>query len=134
MFKFLAKSDAKVVAKSIAAVFKKVNNQYDVTYATVANHWIQYDKGLRNRKPLEMAANNQLPNLAMLAVAEINALLEKRNTPFEQSKERHYETVVAYLKKQNIPLQYIDGNNSKTSKQAADTIKIRIKEKDIASN
>ena len=131
IFSFLSKSDAKIVAKSIAAVFKQVNGEYDVAYATIANHWIKYDKGLRNKEPLLMAANNQLQNLAMLAVAEINALTARRNTPFQKSKETHYEHVVTYLKKKKIPPHYIDGDNLKTSKKAAELIKNALKDKGI---
>lgn len=131
IFSFLSKSDAKVVAKNIAAVFKKVNGEYDVAYATIANHWIKYDRALRNREPLQMAANNQLPNLAMLAVAELNALTARRNTPLQKSKEAHYEKIVTLLKKQKIPPHYIDGNNLKTSKKAAETIKKILEDKDI---
>ena len=130
-FKFLSKRDAKVVTKSIAGVFKKVNGEYDVAYATIANHWLKYENGLRNREPLAMAANNQLPNLTMLALAEINAIFARRNTPFEQTKEAHYEAVVSYLKKHKIPPQYIDGDNKKASEQAAEAIKKLIKDKGI---
>ncbi len=131
IFSFLSKNDTKVVAKNIASVFKKVNGDYSIAYATIVNHWIKYDRGLRNRAPLQMAANNQLPNLAMLAVAEINGILAKRNTPLQKSKDVHYEAVVAYLKKQKIPPHYIDGNNFEASKKAAEAIKKIIKEKGI---
>lgn len=131
LFSFLSKRDAKIVAKSIAAVFKKVNGEYDVAYATIANHWIKYENGLRNREPLLLAANNQLPNLTMLALAEINGIFAKRNTPFEQTKEAHYEAVVSYLKKHKIPPQYIDGNNKIASEQAAEAIKKILEDKGI---
>ena len=133
IFNFLSRSDAKIVAKSIANVFKLVYGEYDVAYATIAHHWIKYDKALRNQEPLTMAANNQLPNLAMLAVAEINALTARRNTPFEKSKNAHYEQIIVYLKKQKIPHQYIDGDNSKASRDAAKAIKNYLKKIDSNS-
>ena len=131
IFSFLSKNDTKIVAKNIAAVFKKVNGDYSVAYATIVNHWIKYDRGLRNREPLLLASTNQLPNLAMLAVAEINGILAKRNTPLQKSKEAHYDAVVAYLKKQKIPPHYIDGNNTKASQKAAEAIQKIMEEKGI---
>ena len=49
LFSFLSKRDAKIVANSIAAVFQKVNGEYDVAYATIANHWAKQEDGLRKR-------------------------------------------------------------------------------------
>ena len=131
IFSFLSKNDAKIVAKNISAVFKKVNGDYGIAYATIANHWIKYNKGLRNREPLLLASTNQLPNLAMLAVAEINGILAKRNTTMQESKDAHYEAVVAYLKKQKIPPQYIDGDNLEASQKAAEAIQKILEEKGI---
>lgn len=131
IFSFLSKNDAKIVAKNISAVFKKVNGDYGIAYATIANHWIKYNKGLRNRESLLLASTNQLPNLAMLAVAEINGILAKRNTSMQESKDAHYEAVVAYLKKQKIPPQYIDGDNLEASQKAAEAIQKILEEKGI---
>lgn len=131
IFSFLSKNDAKIVAKNISEVFKKVNGDYGIAYATIANHWIKYNKGLRNRESLLLASTNQLPNLAMLAVAEINGILAKRNTSMQESKDAHYEAVVAYLKKQKIPPHYIDGNNTKASQKAAEAIQKILEEKGI---
>ncbi|NLB31755.1 MAG: hypothetical protein GX822_08895 [Alcaligenaceae bacterium] len=131
IFSFLSKNDAKIVAKNISEVFKKVNGDYGIAYATIANHWIKYNKGLRNRESLLLASTNQLPNLAMLAVAEINGILAKRNTSMQESKDAHYEAVVAYLKKQKIPPQYIDGDNLEASQKAAEAIQKILKEKGI---
>ncbi len=131
IFSFLSKNDAKIVAKNISEVFKKVNGDYGIAYATIANHWIKYNKGLRNRESLLLASTNQLPNLAMLAVAEINGILAKRNTSMQESKDAHYEAVVAYLKKQKIPPQYIDGDNLEASQKAAEAIQKILEEKGI---
>lgn len=131
IFSYFTKYDSQIVARSIASLFKKVNGEYDVVYATIANHWLQYENAIRNLEPLVMAANNQLPNLSMLAVAEIHALNAKRNTSFESIKEKHYEKIVTYLEKQKIPQQYINGDNFKASKKAAEIIKNRLKEKGI---
>ena len=131
IFSFLSKNDAKIVAKNISEVFKKVNGDYGIAYATIANHWIKYNKGLRNRESLLLASTNQLPNLAMLAVAEINGILAKRNTSMQESKDAHYEAVVAYLKKQKIPPQYIDGDNLEASQKDAEAIQKILEEKGI---
>lgn len=131
IFNLLLKNEVKLVAKSIAAIFKKVNGEYDVAYATIANHWLRRDKALRNLEPLHMAADNRLSNLSMLAVAEFNALSARRNTPYQQSHDLYYEKIMAYLEKQKIPQQYISGENFQASQKAAEVIKQGLKDKGL---
>ncbi|MDO5667479.1 MAG: hypothetical protein Q4G44_06610 [Alcaligenaceae bacterium] len=128
---FFIKNEARVVAKEIANIFKRVNGEYDVAYATITNHWFKYDKSVRNLEPLLMAANNQLPNLSMLAVAEINALRAKRNTPLSKSFDTFHKEIVRYLSKQGIAQHYIVGENFEASKKAAEIIKTKLHEKGI---